>query len=91
MASYKFLVFTSKDQCFIIASTQGNYPSISVFVSPTLSFLCFFSNYYALNSFPALPHCWLLGLPKSDKSLFPNSQHKSFMSIALTLGGKEQN
>lgn len=42
MASYRFLIFTSKDQCFIIASTQDNYLSISDFISPTLSSLCFF-------------------------------------------------
>lgn len=41
MASYRFLIFTSKDQCFI-ASTQDNYLSISDFTSPTFSSLCFF-------------------------------------------------
>ena len=54
MASYnKFLIFTSKDQCFIIASTQDNYPSTSVFISPTLSSLCFF---------PTIMH-WTRSLP----------------------------
>lgn len=42
MATYRFLISISKDQCFIIASTQDNYPSTSVFISPTLSSLCFF-------------------------------------------------
>lgn len=42
MASYRFLIFTSKDQCFIIASTQENYLSISDLTSPTFSSLCFF-------------------------------------------------
>lgn len=42
MASYRFLIFSSKDQCFIIASTQENYLSISDLTSPTFSSLCFF-------------------------------------------------
>lgn len=53
MASYRFLIFTSKDQCFIIASAQDIYLSISDFISSTLSSLCFF---------PTIMH-WIHFLP----------------------------
>lgn len=38
---YKFPIFISKDQCYITVSIQDNYPSISVFISSTLSSFCF--------------------------------------------------
>lgn len=75
MASYKFLIFTSKDQCFIIASTQDNYPSISVFISPTLSSLCFL---------PTIMH-WTRFLPSLTAGPSPHqSQTKLFFLILST-------
>lgn len=51
MASYRFLIFTSKDQSFISASIQDNYLSISDFTSPTFSSLCLFPTIMHLTHF----------------------------------------
>lgn len=74
MASYKFLIFTSKDQCFIIASTQDNYLSISVFISPTLSSLCFF---------PTIMY-WTCFLPSLTAGPLPHQSQTNLSFLILS-------